>query len=163
MPNTLRHAVPRGRACPGQGFYAEHVFPATPEAVPAGRATVKGTFAAWGLGAITEPAELVASELLTNAVRQGARTSPAEILVRLTRTPCFGIIQVGDHSPDVPPRPPRKVDGAAEHARGLLIANVLAEQLAWYEQDGWKLVWVAVRAATLGRHPASRSQLRRAA
>jgi anti-sigma regulatory factor (Ser/Thr protein kinase) len=162
MPNTLRHAVPRGHTGPGQGFSTEHVFQADPASVPLARRQLTDTLAAWGLPAIAGVSDQVAAELLANAVSQGEHTMPPEILLRLTRSRCFVIIQVGDHNPAAPPRPPRKIPGQAEHGRGLLIARALAAQVAWYEQDGWKVVWAAIRIARPVRS-AGRGQLERAA
>lgn len=161
MPNTLRHAAPSGHAGPGQRFCAQYVYLAAPESVRAGRRAVRDTLTAWGLDPFAEVADQVADELLANAVRQAGGTWPAEVLLRLTRSRCFVIIQVGDHSPDAPPRP-QKVDGLAEHGRGLFIARMLSDQLAWYEQGGWKLVWAAIRIDKLVR-PAGRGHLERAA
>jgi anti-sigma regulatory factor (Ser/Thr protein kinase) len=121
------------------------------------------TLTAWGLPTIADSTDLVAGELLANAVSQGEGTSPAEILLRLTRTRCFVIIQVGDHNPDAPPRPPRNVDGLAEHGRGLLITRILAAQIAWYQEGQWKLVWAAIRITPTPARSAGRAQLRRAA
>jgi anti-sigma regulatory factor (Ser/Thr protein kinase) len=162
MPNKLRHAAPRGHTGAGLGFSAEHVYPAVPGSVPLARRQLTDTLAGWGLRAIAVVGDQVAAELLANAVGQAENASPPEILLRLTRSRCFVIIQVGDRNPAAPPRPPRKVPGQAEHGRGLLIVRALAEQVAWYEQGGWKLVWAAIRAASPVRS-AGRGQLGRAA
>jgi anti-sigma regulatory factor (Ser/Thr protein kinase) len=144
--STLRHAAPGGHIGLHQGFpsTAERVFPAAPVSVPAARQFAAETLAMWGLDHVTDDVVLVADELAANAVREGEHSPQPEILIRLACSPRFVFIQAGDHILLPPPRPGRRVRRMAEHGRGLPIARALSHRLAWYEQDGWKIVWAAI-------------------
>jgi PAS domain S-box-containing protein len=55
------------------------VVPGRPEAAPAARHHVRAVLASWGLDEQVELAELVVSELISNAVRHAARSSPTPV------------------------------------------------------------------------------------
>lgn len=121
--------------------------------MPAARHLLSSALGEWGLAAMTDDAALIISELAANAVRQGQSAPPAEVLVRISRTSRRLVIQVGDHSPAAPPRPRRAVPQDGEHGRGLQIARCLAADLAWYREDGWKLVWAAIQIPAAAGEP----------
>jgi len=164
--STLRHAQPAHYAHQRPGKHAGHVYPADPASVRLARRLVTTVLSEWGLAVLADDGGLIADELAANAVRQSIMAAgvTAEILVRVSRTERHVTIQVGDNNPAAPPRPPRRVPGCAESGRGLMISAALAEQLGWFREADWKIVWAAL-AVPRQRHArhASREQLRPAA
>jgi anti-sigma regulatory factor (Ser/Thr protein kinase) len=157
--STLRHATSPGHADLEQGKYIAAVYPADPAYVSHARCLVVATLDDWGLTALADDAGLVVGELAANAVSQDPLAAAAgEILIRVSWPARRVVIEVGDHNPAVPPRPPRRVADTAESGRGLLISRALAYQLGWYGEGDWKIVWAALPV-----HDPSRHQLRPAA
>jgi len=144
--STLRHAVPGGHIGLHQGVSlpVEAVLPAVPVSVPRARRFVAETLAMWGLDHAAADSVQVVAELAANAVREGEHSARPEILLRLACSHRVVFVQAGDRNPVPPPRPHRRAHRSAQHGRGLPIARALSRQLAWYEQDGWKIVWAAV-------------------
>ena len=91
---------------------------------------------AWGCGDLTEDAELVASELVTNALLHGA--GQCEFRVALSDAALR--IQVIDHGAGMPD--PRTAGHRDEQGRGLLLVSALCA--AWGVEalpGGGKMVW----------------------
>jgi anti-sigma regulatory factor (Ser/Thr protein kinase) len=119
------------------------------------RAFVPGVLVDWGLEHLREDAELVASELVTNALRVTSATGPASfrvpsarramIRVRLVLLEGSLIIEVWD--PAVArPSPARAMDPEAENGRGMLIVEALSAQWNSYDPaEGGKWVWAELR------------------
>lgn len=141
--STLRQAAPAGYAGLRDSAVVGRVYPAVPVAVPQARRLLTTALASWGLDGMAGDAALVEAELVSNAVRAGEFTSPPEILVQVIDAPDVVLILVGDHDPAGPPRP-RTADGAAEHGRGMFLADALSAYLAWFTEGDWKLVWAAM-------------------
>jgi anti-sigma regulatory factor (Ser/Thr protein kinase) len=119
------------------------------------RAFVPGVLADWGLGRLREDAELVTSELVTNALRvtraagpsqcTGAFTRPAVIRVRLVLLDGSLIIEVWDQAA-ARPSLARASDPDAENGRGMLIVEtVCAQWNAYCPAEGGKWVWAELR------------------
>jgi hypothetical protein len=162
--STLRQAVPRSHIGLPHATSVQEVYPAVPVTVPRARHLVTSALNDWGLAATRSDAAMVAAELTANAVVQGGSTLPAEVLVRVSWTPRYVVIQVGDHNPAGPQKPPRTITGTAEHGRGLLISRALSARLAWCRQGDWKVVWAALsKPPTREGHETSRGQLGKAA
>src|SRR5262249_47915468 len=104
--------------------------------------------AGWDLGALGEPAELVVSELVTNAIQAckaaGARR---QVRLRLVSDRARVLIEVQDGSP----QPPVPVDATAEDESGHGLRMVEAMSAAWdwypHRASGGKVVWALVPAA----------------
>jgi anti-sigma regulatory factor (Ser/Thr protein kinase) len=110
----------------------------------------------WALGEVTETAELLASELVTNAIKasiapdgrsgQGrdAHHDPnKEIALRLASTGTSLVIEVWDHDDTAPMLEDQ--DLMAEGGRGLLLVDVLSNRWAYYRpRRGGKVVWCEV-------------------
>jgi len=125
---------------------------ALPASVRSARLHTKSILHGWRLGALADTAELLVSEIITNAVRastpgvhQQRETgqAPCAQLLRfwLTSDSRSVLIQVwdGDHH-----RPVRKDVGPdAEAGRGVLLIETLSTQWGWYRPDGQggKIVW----------------------
>jgi anti-sigma regulatory factor (Ser/Thr protein kinase) len=94
----------------------------------------------WCLGNLADTAELVVSEIITNAVR--ASTPSAQLLrFWLTSDQRSVLIQVWDSDHHRPVR--KDVGPDAEAGRGLLLIETLSTQWGWYapEEQGGKVVW----------------------
>ncbi len=122
---------------------------ADPESVKAGRNFTRVTLGLWDMEALTDVAELVVSELLTNAVRHGvpsARTIVSEYCVRLrllAQAP-FVMCMVTDPGHGIPVL--RDSDPAAECGRGLTVVEACAVRWGWHLLDGGgKVVWALLR------------------
>jgi anti-sigma regulatory factor (Ser/Thr protein kinase) len=132
--------------------------------VPVARRFVAESLAGWGLDSTISDSAQVVAELVANAVREGEHSAQPEILLRLACSPQFVFVQAGDHNPAPPPMPAAPGASSAEHGRGLTITQALSRQLAWYEQDGWKIVWAAIPVpAATPQLPGSRHRGRAAA
>jgi anti-sigma regulatory factor (Ser/Thr protein kinase) len=129
-----------------------------PSAVPCARLHARQILWEWGLQALTDTAELIVSELVTNAINasQGSRGSryaghwmPGASPLRLW---LHGdseriAIQVWDGNDQVPTRQAKELD--AESGRGLLLVEALTEAWGSYrpQDSSGKVVW-AVTAGT---------------
>jgi anti-sigma regulatory factor (Ser/Thr protein kinase) len=121
------------------------------------RAFVPGVLVDWGLEHLREDAELVASELVTNALRVTCTARPASftaaslrramIRVRLVLLEGSLIIEVWDQAV-ARPSPARSMDPDAENGRGMLIVEALSAQWNSYDPaEGGKWVWAELRLA----------------
>ncbi|GEC07980.1 histidine kinase [Streptomyces spinoverrucosus] len=128
------------RLCPAQ--VAEWPVPRDPAAVAATRTACARRLAEWGLEQIAFTAELVLSELITNAIRYG--TEP--IAVRLLRTePISGftagtlIFEVSDGSSTAPRL--RRANVTDEGGRGLFLVAQLTERWGTRYTPRGKVIW----------------------
>jgi anti-sigma regulatory factor (Ser/Thr protein kinase) len=122
---------------------------ASPESVKTGRDFTRVTLDLWGMAALTDLAELVVSELVTNAVRHGvpsARKIVSEHCVRLrllAQAP-FVMCMVADPGRGIPVL--RDSDLAAESGRGLTVVEACCVRWGWHLLDeGGKVVWALLR------------------
>lgn len=119
---------------------------ALPGAVPCGRLHVRGLVWEWGLGRLAEEAELVVSELLTNAVEASATDyGPiVPVWLRLYTNGEALLIEVGDFCRGVPMlSSPASLE---DHGRGLLLVDNLSERWGYYfPRYGRKVVWAILR------------------
>jgi anti-sigma regulatory factor (Ser/Thr protein kinase) len=126
------------------------VLAALPSAVPCARGHVRAVAHEWGLADIADTAELLASELTSNAVRASERLRTRADLatvpvVRLWVTSDRGsfVIRVWDANDDMPVR--QEAGPGDESGRGLMIIDALsADWGAYRERDGGKFVWAAI-------------------
>ncbi|POM22725.1 hypothetical protein BTM25_49290 [Actinomadura rubteroloni] len=141
FPVERRRPDPPGRAVarpvaesPAPDRFALTFTSATPGARVA-RETVGSALRAWGLPDLADDAELVASELVTNALRHAGTAT-----VAVTRRPGAVTLEVTDDDPD----PPRAADPdpLGTSGRGLIIVAALAAGWGWrpVEPVG-KCVW----------------------
>ncbi|MFE0451962.1 ATP-binding protein [Streptomyces sp. NPDC058914] len=103
-------------------------IPNDPRAVPVSRRTLRLILTLHGLIHLVDTAELIAAELLANAVRH--TTGLAALRVRYAN----GVLRVGawDADPE-PPDPPAKLDelSDAEGGRGLALVRACADVWGW--------------------------------
>ena len=123
-----------------------------PSAVPCARLHAKHVFREWHLAHITDDAELIVSELMTNAVKAaGPRRDVQPITLHLRASREHLLIQVWDALTAVPAPRPHAID--AETGRGLEIVSLLSDRWGYYHPgDGGKVVWAAL---VTGAAPAS--------
>ncbi|MGW4955429.1 ATP-binding protein [Streptomyces parvulus] len=98
------------------------------------RRIVRAALSHWGHHALAETAELLTTELTTNALRHGRGR---DIGARIYLTPTHLVIEVKDGSPEIPT--PRCVGPDDENGRGLLLVETLAE--AWGVTPSGTTTW----------------------
>lgn len=127
---------------------------ATPTAIPLSRALVRFSLNQWGFRGQVEDAELVASEIATNAVQAVAESEPdyfvngmrppSLIRVQVMLFESFMIIGVWDRSLRAPKL--ATATEADESGRGLVIVEELSTRWGWdtvhpYSGHKGKVVW----------------------
>ena len=131
---------------PADGRHVRSVrLAALPSAVPWARRVLRHMLHEWRLESMTEPAALLVSELVTNAVEASAGRVGGDhgklpvigLTIRLTAASLA--LEVWDASPLRPV--PQKVDIAVDHGRGLLLIDALADSWGHRAADGGKIVW----------------------
>jgi anti-sigma regulatory factor (Ser/Thr protein kinase) len=110
-----------------------------------GRGWTRAVLQEWGLVSAIDLAELLVSELLTNAVAASARCDAATVHLDLASDRRRLLIMVRDFALGAPePRCPSADD---DSGRGLQIVSELAEQYGWQPPPGGgpgKVVWVVL-------------------
>ncbi|HUN32509.1 MAG TPA: ATP-binding protein [Trebonia sp.] len=121
-------------------------LPATPLAVSLARRHLRETLWEWKLDFLADDAELVLSELASNAVRAAAEGNPeaGTILVRLLGGRSRLLIQVWDPALGPPVVADTGPDVDDENGRGLALVSAFATRWHWYHSPrphGGKVVW----------------------
>lgn len=128
-------AVPSGR----WPLQCVRLLAPAPASVPAARRHTRQTLTTWDLAALADPAELVVSELATNAVRVSlALAEPRPVRLWLAANQLRVAIGVWDGNPH-PPLLARAAD-TDEGGRGLYLVEAISAAWDWYPQDGGKVV-----------------------
>jgi len=109
-----------------------------PGSVPCIRAQVAARLAGWGLHALTDTAQLLVSELVTNALVHGA----GSLGVRLIKGRTL-LCEVHDDGADLPHL--RHAEATDESGRGLQLVQHLATRWGTHRTDAGKIVWVEQR------------------
>ena len=125
-----------------------------PEEARTARQFVRELLTCWGLGYLSDDAELIIAELVGNAVRHGLRTSPQIIplgreapALRLCLLRRIGevMLAVTDPSEDAPMPKAPSADG--ESGRGLQIVSALSYVWGWSPIEGnGKAVWAVLKS-----------------
>ena len=114
-------------------------LPTTPESAGRARLLVSAALTAWGLEVLEDAAGLVATELVTNAIRHAARTDTVRVTVTLLG-PRHVRVAVVDRS--VTPPVPRAAGPEEETGRGLEIVDALCTGRWGVDLLPWgKRVW----------------------
>jgi len=119
-------------------------LPGIAESVPVARWHVRDALGLHGLGEYAEDAEIITSELVTNAVQHARGNGTATIGVTLThagRTAAV-TVTVSDSSPDGPIR--RDTPAGSERGRGLRIVEALSADWGWRQEDGGKAIFAVL-------------------
>jgi anti-sigma regulatory factor (Ser/Thr protein kinase) len=136
-------ADPQGKDVTGQWLLRSFLeFGAMPSAVPCARLHTRQMLWEWDLTELSDSAELLVSEIITNAIQitnPDGRTVPVRLW--LLADPERLLILVRDASP-LPPVP-MSPSTDAENGRGLLLVNAISNRWNWYvpPQDCGKVVW----------------------
>jgi anti-sigma regulatory factor (Ser/Thr protein kinase) len=124
---------------------------AIPTAPACARGHVRAVVREWGLSELADTAELLASELVTNAVQASEHLRiradlPFVPVVRLwlISDRMSVVVRVWDASPEMPVRRdagPDEISG-----RGLMIIDMLSADWGWYRKAAGKVVWALIAA-----------------
>ena len=110
---------------------------AEPGAVPQARRITRQALEGWGLGRVADDAELIVSELMTNAV---SAAPSDDVALYLAADPGRLTLMVWDASPDLPAH--HQHDDDAVSGRGLEIIDALADRWgSWGPVAAGKIVW----------------------
>lgn len=122
---------------------------ALPTAPACARGHVRTVAHEWGLHHLAETAELLTSELVTNAVqasqRFGIRADLAVVpivLLRVSSDKASIVIQVWDGSDEMPAR--KSAVPEEEGGRRLMLVETLGKDWGAYRKDDGKVVWVQI-------------------
>ncbi|MFG2634553.1 SpoIIE family protein phosphatase [Streptomyces sp. NPDC048362] len=136
----LRRRVPQAPR-PG-GRIQQHVAPGDPEALTQARHMVRAAVRAWGARERADEIELVADELITNALMH--TEGPAIVTLRALENGERRLrIEVEDSSSALPRRREAGEDGVS--GRGLLLVDRLADIWGVEARGGGKAVWCEFR------------------
>lgn len=128
---------------PGGGASIDRSFPlpAAPASTPAARSIVRSTLPGTGYADHVEAAELLVSELVTNALLHGG----TDIWLRLFSSPAMLRVEVSDDGDAQPRLPDHDPNPEQDSGRGLFIVAHLASRwgvehgpgatVAWFELD----------------------------
>jgi anti-sigma regulatory factor (Ser/Thr protein kinase) len=135
--------APESRPADGGAFRAQRAHrsylevAAEPGALPHARRFSRQALEGWGLGRIADDAELIVSELMSNAI---SAAPAAGVALYLAADPGRLTLLVWDASPDLPAR--HRHDDDAVSGRGLEIIDALADRWGtWGPVASGKVVW----------------------
>ncbi|MGW6538650.1 SpoIIE family protein phosphatase [Streptomyces sp. NPDC055051] len=127
-----------GAYTPTGGRFRQHVAQSDPEALRAARHMIRAAVRAWGAGSRADEIELVADELMTNALMH----TDGGTIVTLRRLPGTERrlrVEVEDRSSALPRR--REAGEAGVSGRGLLLVDQLSDSWGVESRGGGKCVW----------------------
>lgn len=118
---------------------------ALPGAVPCARLHARQVLWEWGLPALSENAELLVSELMTNAIRASRpaqHVMPVRLLLSSDRSRLLIEVQDTNHHPPAP----TDVDDDDESGRGLHIVDAISTKCGWHTKEdlSGKIVWALI-------------------
>jgi len=119
---------------------------ALPGAVACARLHARQVLWEWGLSAVAQDAELLVSELMTNAIQaslSAERIQPVGLWLSSDRSRLLILVQ------DASRYPPQPTGGASvddERGRGLLIVEAISAKWGWdaKQDSGGKAVWALI-------------------
>ncbi|GGL65301.1 magnesium or manganese-dependent protein phosphatase [Streptomyces fumigatiscleroticus] len=120
------------------GRLRQHVAPGDPEALCGARHMIRAAVRAWGAGGHADEIELVADELITNALMHTEGAAIVTLRV-LTGTGRRLRVEVEDSSSALPR--PREAGEAGVSGRGLMLVELLADEWGVEARGGGKCVW----------------------
>lgn len=137
------------------GWDAPSLGPARPVA-QARRRTAVWVREQWGLPELADQAELVVSELSSNAIRHGNGLAGLELFLNQAteyRPPCLRVL-VTDNLPTAHPHISDPDGGLHEYGRGLQLVVAIALRWGWHRFGcDQKQVWCTLRIPNSAPHP----------
>lgn len=115
-----------------------------PSSVRTARQLVTKALAGWDMHDLVDVADLLTSELVSNAVVHAGTA----FTVAVEAEPPVARVEVQDGVGDMPL--PVRTQGDSEHGRGLMLVEALASQWGSRAVDGGKVVWFVLRSALGG-------------
>jgi anti-sigma regulatory factor (Ser/Thr protein kinase) len=137
---------PAGDIVPGEWPFQDALeLGPLPDAVPCARLHARQVLWEWGLTRLAAGAELLVSELVTNAVvalRSARQLSPVRLWLLADRTRVLVLVWDASLRPPVPVRAGQD----AVNGRGLLLVDAISQGWDWYfpQHAGGKVVWALV-------------------
>jgi anti-sigma regulatory factor (Ser/Thr protein kinase) len=120
---------------------AEAVMPNRPDSTPAARVFLSRLLNGWGLAEeVIDDASLLATELVSNAVRHGSGQVTLQVEVDQ------GVLQVRVHDDAVELPVVHDVDPTSLGGRGLFIVECVADEWGSDPADAGKSVWFRLKA-----------------
>ena len=130
---------PDGKRGYTEGMELRSPVPGTPESVGAARRTIVRQLQAWGLNSNIDDMQLVASELITNALRYGADPIEFRLSVREDRLR----LEVSDaNTTDIPQ--PRQAADHESTGRGMPLIDALTASWGAQVSGARKVVWAEI-------------------
>ncbi|MEV4742922.1 SpoIIE family protein phosphatase [Streptomyces sp. NPDC049555] len=127
-----------GPATRGGGRLQQHIAPADPEALSAGRHMIRAAVRAWGARERADEIELAADELVTNALLH--TDGAAVVTIRMLTGPVRRLrVEVEDRSSALPRR--REPGESGVSGRGLMLVDRLADTWGVEPRGSGKSVW----------------------
>ncbi|MEV0583439.1 ATP-binding protein [Nonomuraea sp. NPDC050310] len=111
-----------------------------PAPVSAARVFVATVLTEWRNADAVFDAQLIVSELITNAMRHGGGAQSLSLVVRGAHVGC----SVSDYN-HLPPVAAAEADHFAEFGRGLHLIQALSLCWGWYQSTPGKRVWAVLR------------------
>jgi hypothetical protein len=148
LPPQLRAVSTSSCPSPAQPSATCQLGP-RPESVKTGRDFTRATRVEWDMPALADVAELVVSELVTNALRHGVPSacqlvSQHCVRLRLLAQAPFVMCMVTDPGADIPVL--RESGPTSESGRGLNVVECCSVRWGWHLlDDGGKVVWALLR------------------
>ena len=127
-----------------------------PEEARTARQFVRELLTCWGLGYLSDDAELIIAELVGNAVRHGLRTGRPVVPVdreaavfRLCLLRRIGEVMLAVTDPSDEAPTPKVPNADGESGRGLQIVGALSYVWGWSPIEGnGKAVWAVLKSAS---------------
>jgi anti-sigma regulatory factor (Ser/Thr protein kinase) len=150
--NVAEHRSGAGTVSQSWPLQTRLPFAAWPSAVSCARLHVRSVALEWGLQHLADTAELLCSELMTNAIQASQRM---KIRADLPVVPVINLWVISDgismalHVWDASPEMPVRKDNAPdqESGRGLFLVETLSKDHGVYRKaDGGKVVWCLITA-----------------
>lgn len=153
-PNGVSPFSVLRQTCPehdrgGPSAFAARTLEPESRCTGAARAFIRSTLLGWGLGTLVDDVEVVATELVTNALRHGLAGRPGPLRPPPAPEPVrMGLLRQGetvlcavfDRGAGVPAA--RRPDHVAESGRGILVVEALSVTWGWTDPDpSGKAVW----------------------
>jgi len=117
-------------------------LPAALESVREARQFTRSTLQRWDVGALRDSVELVASELVTNALRYAVPVGAPGVPVRLSLVRWTSRVVCAVRDPSAVAPVAKDPDFVAETGRGLHLVESFSENWGWHPLTGaGKVVW----------------------